>query len=210
MVKLGDWLSEGFNLLKDQFWAWVVVMLVFFLLSLLIYTCVGYFLIIGVIWFGPHAVALKQIRGGRVEVGDMFSTFGLILPALGFTLILLLISIPSMILFMLPLLFIMPLWIFVPHLVVDKQMGLIEAMKASQQVVLKDYWWFVITSFVVGFVSSLGSYLCYVGILASMPLYFTTLAVAYRDCFGIEGAYSFKTEDLQRRDSGESGGYYQQ
>jgi hypothetical protein len=37
-----------------------------------------------------------------------------------------------MLLFGLPMLFIMPLWIFVPHLIIDRKMGLIEAMKASQ------------------------------------------------------------------------------
>lgn len=213
MVKLGDWMSEGFNMLKEQFWAWVAVTLVFFLVVMIAgATCVGYFLIAGVMMFGMHAVALRQLKGGPVEVGDLFADFGrLLLPGLGFIGIILLVAIPSMFLFGLPMLFIMPLWLFVPHLILEKKMGVIEAMKASQQVVLKDYWWFVLGSFVISFVGNLGTYICYVGLLATMPIMFTSLAVAYRDCFGVEGACSFSNESLARRDQGargQGGAYY--
>jgi hypothetical protein len=201
MVKLGDWISEGFNMLKDQFWAWIAVSLVFCLLSLTIYTCVGFFIVMGVMMFGPHAVALAQLRGGRVEIGGLFSAFSLILPALGFMGIVFLISIPCLILLGLPMLFIAPLWTFVPHLVVDRRMGLIEAMRESSRMVKQDYWMFFLMNLILGFIAGAGTYVCYVGILASLPLYFTILAVAYRDCFQIQGAYSFKTEDLQRRDA---------
>ncbi|MHC4778438.1 MAG: hypothetical protein ACYTFG_07690 [Planctomycetota bacterium] len=195
MVKLGDWMSEGFNMLKEQFWAWVLVMLVFFCLSLLVYTCIGFILVLGVMMFGPHAVALNQLRGRPVQVGDLFSTFNLILPALGFICIILLLAVPSMLLLMIPMFFIAPMFFFVPHLIVDQKMGVIEAMKKSWSVVKQDYWWFLLANLVIGFVSSLGSYACYVGILATMPLFFTIQAVAYRDCFGVSGARSFKSEE---------------
>lgn len=199
MVKLGDWLSEGVNMIKDQFWSWVLVMLVYFLIYIIAYfTCFGMILVPGILMFGTDLIALKQIRGGKVEVGDLFGAFGLILPALGFACIIFLIAIPSMILFGLPLLFVLPLWMFVPHLVVDRKMGLIDAMKASQSMVARDYWWFLLTFFVIRFIAGLGTYACYVGLLATYPLISTALAAAYRDCFGCEGAYSFKTEDLQQ------------
>jgi uncharacterized membrane protein len=197
MVKLGDWISEGFNMLKEQFWAWIVVMLVYFVVSMLIFTCVGYFVIIGVLIFGPHAVALRQLRGERVEVGDLFAPFSLILPALGFTAIMLLITLPSLLLAGLPLIFIMPLFMFVPHLVTDRGMGVIDAMKASYGVVKQDYWWFLLTNIVVGFIANIGSYACSIGVIATLPLLYTILAVAYRDCFDVEDAVSFKSEDMQ-------------
>lgn len=207
MVKLGDWLSEGINMLREQMGAWVLVALVFILLSLSIYTCIGFFLLAGVLFFGPHAVALRQLRGGRVEIGDMFSTFSLILPGLGFIGLMILLFIPSMLLFGLPMLFIAPLLMFVPHLVTDRRMGLIEAVKASAAVVRQDYWWFFLANLVIGFIAGVGTYLCYVGILLSLPLYYTMLAVAYRDCFGIEDALSFKSEDTRPEPEYDEGHY---
>ncbi len=198
MVKLGDWISEGVNMIKDQLWSWVLVMLLYFIIYIVAYsTCFGMFLVPGILMFGTDIIALKQIRGGRVEIGDMFSGFGLILPALGFACIIFLIAIPSMLFLGLPLLFIIPLWMFVPHLIIDRKMGLIDAMKASQNVVMQDYWWFLLMNFVIRFLAGMGAYACYVGLLVTYPLISTALAAAYRDCFGCEGAYSFKTEDMK-------------
>lgn len=202
-MRIGDWISEGVNMIKDQVWAWALVTFLFFLVSTLgVMTCLGIFLLPGLLFFGPHIVAMKQLRGGRVEAGDLFSGFGLLLPGLGYWAILSLLALPSMLLFGLPLFFLMPLWFFVPHLVADRGLPLLEAMKQSQRAVLAPgrYWWFVLFQFVLSFLANLGTYACYVGLLFTFPLLFTTAAVAYRDIFGMEGACSFRTEDLRRRD----------
>jgi hypothetical protein len=51
---------------------------------------------------------------------------------------------------------------------------------------------FTLFAIVVSLIASAGSYACYVGLLATYPLMFTMTAVAYRDCFGVEGALSFR------------------
>lgn len=192
MVKFSEWITEAFHMVKSQLGPWMVVTLVFMLISVLAsFTIIGIFVIAGIMMFGLHAVALKQLRGGEVNVGGMTSTFRLFAPGLAYWGIWLLVATVSILLLFIPLIFIAPLWVFVPHLILDKQMGVIEAMKESARVVKQDYWMFFLFNLVIGFLASIGTYICYVGMLATLPFMFCALAVAYRDCFQIEGAYSF-------------------
>jgi hypothetical protein len=51
---------------------------------------------------------------------------------------------------------------------------------------------FILFAFVVQLIAQAGTYACCVGLLATWPLTFTMTVVAYRDCFGVSGALSFK------------------
>jgi uncharacterized paraquat-inducible protein A len=70
-------------------------------------------------------------------------------------------------------------------------MGVFEAMRASRDLTQRKLLMFVLFAFLVQLIVSAGTYACYVGLLATWPLMFTITAVAYRDCFGVEGARSF-------------------
>jgi hypothetical protein len=81
---------------------------------------------------------------------------------------------------------------FTQFLIVDKGLGVIEAMQTSYEMCRKHIWWFTLFAFVVSLIGQVGSYACYVGILVTYPLIFTIGAVAYRDCFDIPGMRSFQ------------------
>jgi hypothetical protein len=64
-------------------------------------------------------------------------------------------------------------------------------MQTSYELAKRNWLMFTLFAFVVQLLASLGAYACYIGILATLPLMFTIAAVAYRDCFGTEGAGYF-------------------
>jgi hypothetical protein len=65
-------------------------------------------------------------------------------------------------------------------------------MAESKEVVQKNLIMFILFQFVVQLIAQSGQYLCYVGLLATFPLQFTMSIIAYRDCFGVQGARSFQ------------------
>lgn len=137
---------------------------------------------------GMHKAALKQVRGGLVEFKDLFSARDRLLPLLGAILLQgLLVNLGTLVC-VIPGFIVFGLLFFTLPLIVDRNLGVIEAMKASVEMTKPNLLMFTLFAVVVQFISSAGSLACYVGLLATLPLMFTMTAVAYRDCFGVEGA----------------------
>jgi uncharacterized membrane protein len=150
---------------------------------------------------GAYRAAFKQLRGGRVQFSDLFSARDCYWRLLGATII------HSILIFLGALVCVIPAFIvagmlfFTLPLVVERNLGVFEAMRASREVTQRNLLMFTLFAFVVQIIASVGTYACYIGLLATWPLMFTITAVAYRDCFGLEGARSF----LQPGPSSESG-----
>src|SRR5262249_3824469 len=79
---------------------------------------------------------------------------------------------------------------FTVPLVVERRMRVMDAIQASRDITRGDLFMFVLFAFIVSLIAQAGSYLCYVGLLVTLPLHYTIAAVAYRDCFGVGGARS--------------------
>jgi len=140
---------------------------------------------------GAYRAAFKQLRGGRVEFRDLFSARDCYWRLLGAVFIQsLLVSVGTM-LCVIPGFIVAGLLFFTMPLIVERNLGVFEAMRASREVTQPNLLMFTLFAFVVQFLASAGSYACYVGLLATIPLMFTIGAIAYRDCFGVAGARSF-------------------
>jgi uncharacterized membrane protein len=140
---------------------------------------------------GMHKSALKQLRGGKVELRDLFSGGNTYFPILIATILTVVLSVIGSLLCIIPGLLVSGALFFTMPLIVDRRLGPVEAMKASFELTKKNIWMFTLFAFVVGLISQAGAYACYVGLLATIPLMFTISAVAYRDLFGVEGAKYF-------------------
>ena len=137
---------------------------------------------------GMHRAALKQLRGGQVEFSDLFSARDQYLPLLGAMLLIgLLVGIGWMVC-VIPGFIVAALLFFTIPLIIDRKLGVIDAMKASSEMTKPNLLMFTLFAFVVHLIASAGTYACYIGLLATVPLLFTMTAAAYRDCFGLEGA----------------------
>jgi len=217
IVKFGDWISEGWQLFSIRWQTWVLatsfhlvlIMIVFgfaffglwlpaltggepnlfvfvpMIIIMPIFTLASVFLM-----GGMHRMAQKQLRGQPISVRDVFSCtdcFGRLLIAsilTGFAVFL------GAMLCILPGYIVMAMLFFTIPLIVDKNVGAIEALEQSWALVKRDWLMFTLFVFVVNMIAQIGANLCLVGILATYPLLFTTTAAAYRDCFGLEGARS--------------------
>jgi uncharacterized membrane protein len=135
--------------------------------------------------------ALKQLRGGRIGFGDLFSGSDCFLRLLGATLVAGALGTIGLLLCVIPGLLVGGLFLFTAPLIVDRNLGVIEAMRMSRELTRRNLLLFTLFALVVAIIAWVGSYVCYVGLLVSYPLLFTIMTVAYRDCFGVAGARRF-------------------
>ena len=141
---------------------------------------------------GMYKSAFKQLRGGRLEFRDLFSAGDRLLPLIGETILVSLVVSTGMMFCIIPGLVAAGLLMFAAPLTVERRMGVIEAMRESYEMTKQNILIFTLFAFIVQLIVSAGTYLCYIGLLATYPLMFTISACAYRDCFGLSGALSFR------------------
>ncbi len=158
-----------------------------------IFALVGFFTLFLSAYFmgGMHRTALKQLRGEKIELRDLFSGGSTYLPMLGSLILGAIVTSIGMMLCIIPGFLAAGCLFFSAPLIVDRKLGAIQAMQTSYELAKKNIWMFALFAFVVQLIASVGSYACYVGLLATIPMLFTISAVAYRDCFGMEGATHF-------------------
>lgn len=132
---------------------------------------------------GMSKMALKQMRGEQIAVGDMFSPrAGLpaalvagFLCALGITFGSYLCLVPGLLLG--------GLWMFVAPILAEQEIDGIGAMRKSFNLLKPDMWNALGVYFVLSLVAGLGGLLCGVGALFTYPLLPISLALLYRDFF---------------------------
>jgi len=142
---------------------------------------------------GMFRAALKQLRGGKIEFRDIFAAKDCFLKILGAGVLEGLLTLVGAVLCIIPALIIPGLFFFTIPLILERGLGVTDAMRESYELTKKNFLMFVLFAFVVGIIAQIGTYACYVGLLATYPLRFTIAAVAYRDIFGLPGARSFLT-----------------
>ncbi len=141
---------------------------------------------------GMYKSAFKQLRGGQLEFRDLLSAGDCLLPLVGETILVGLVVFIGSLFCIIPGLVAAGLLMFAAPLTVERKMGVIEAMRESYEMTKQNILIFTLFALILQLIVSAGTYVCYVGVLATYPLMFTMSAVAYRDCFGLSGARSFR------------------
>ena len=167
----------------------------------LVVICVGVVLLPLTVFImgGAYRAAFKQLRGGRVEFRDLFSARDCYWRLLGATAAHSVLAVIGFVLCIIPGLLVSGALFFTMPLIVERNLGVFEAMRASQELTRRNLLKFTLFAFLVSLIASIGSQACYVGLLATWPLTFTLSAVAFRDCFGVEGARSFSQKAFDRQ-----------
>ena len=146
---------------------------------------------------GMYRAAFKQLRGGKIEFRDLFSGRDCFLRLLGAGLLEGLLAGIGFLFCIVPAFLVAGLFFFTQPLIVERGLGVTEAMRESFEYTKKNLFMFVLFAIVVGLLAQIGANACYVGLLATYPLRFTIGAVAFRDSFGMTGARSFLTPSPQ-------------
>lgn len=140
---------------------------------------------------GAYRSAFKQLRGERFQLRDLFSGGDCWGRLLGATLLMGILCSIGIMLCVIPGLIVAGLLFFTIPLIVERNLGVIDAMRASYEVTRQNLLMFTLFAIVLSILAGVGALACYVGLLVTYPLFFTIMAVAYRDCFGVLGAHRF-------------------
>jgi len=175
----GRWISEGWALVKADLGNYIVISLLFALLS-------GVPLIQGPLIAGFHIFTMKKLLGRNAEFGDLFKGFNLFVPTLVASLLIGLFTFAGTLLCIIPGLVVAAMYKFTYLFIVDKRMDFWPAMQASHAVVKNDYFGFTMFLILAFLVNLLGVLCCIVGLLVTIPLTFAAITVAYKEIVGFE------------------------
>lgn len=194
MIKIGDWLSEGWALIKDDILTFAVATLLAGVIgSITLFICMPAMTV------GLFMMMFKKLRGETVAIGDVFQGFSKFGPAfVAFIVVGIAGGLVAFILQFIPILgqiasLVLVLVIggamfYLAQIIAATDMGGIEAIKASWEKTKPDVVMYSVTYLVYSIVISVGAIACGIGQLVTSPLAMAAMAIAYRDNFSLPGA----------------------
>ena len=178
-VSSGRWLSAGWNLVMADFGTYLLITLLFFVLSSVPF--IGGALIVGF-----HIVTMKKILGRNAQVGDFFQGFNFFVPALIASILIGIFVFLGTLALIIPGIIIAAMYKFTYLFILDKRMDFWQAMKASHAVVRNDYFGFTMFLILMFLVNVLGFLCLLVGLFVTVPLTFAAITVAYHEIVGFD------------------------
>ena len=182
-VRIGHWISRGWELVKSDMAQCAVMTLLYTLI-----VGVGAFMVQGALATGFHIVFARKLQGRRIAIADLFDGFGFFLATLLAYLVIAVFTFAGLIACILPALVIAAMYQFTNLFIFDKKMDFWEAMKASHALVKRDYVGFTLFLVALLLVNVLGLLCCVVGLLWTVPLTYAATTVAYQETVGFEPA----------------------
>jgi uncharacterized membrane protein len=178
-VAAGRWLGEGWDIVKADLGTYMLMALIFFLLS-------GVPFIQGALIAGFHIYTMKKLARRNAELADLFKGFNFFIPTLVASILIGIFVFVGFLFLIIPGLVIAAMYKFTYLFIVDKRMDFWPAMQASHDVVRKDYFGFTMFLILAFLVNVLGFLCLIVGLLVTVPMTFAAITVAYRDVVGFE------------------------
>lgn len=133
---------------------------------------------------GLTNMAFKAWRGQEVAAGDVMSGFSMFMPLAIGMLIVYVATFLGYIVCIIPGLIIAGLSMYTMPLIIDKKMAPMEAFKTSIDMLKPQMWMALGFMLVIGLIAQIGSYLCGVGALFTIPLAILALVRQYMNAVG--------------------------
>ena len=177
----GPWFNEALDLLKAQFQPWLLMSLIFFAIAggagVLLHAVGGLFgpIIWALLMPGMVKAGLKQIRGGTVAIDDLFSGTGLFLGAL----VIMIASGIGGIACGVGAIVTGALFCLALPLLVDKNLDMGKALETSYAITKQNFMFFLVYTFVMAIVGSIGAIAFGIGIIVTFPMFVLGMVVAY-------------------------------
>lgn len=141
------------------------------------------FFFIAVLSGGLFRAACKQTRGQPIGAGDLFGTFDIAGRLAGALILVGLATMLGFLLCIIPGYMVAGRLMLVFPLIVDGRMSATEAIGQSWNALRGQTIMATLFNFIISLISGLGIYLCGIGILFTLPLYYLGIAIVYRDYF---------------------------
>ncbi len=191
-IRLGDWLSGGWQVYKEN---WLLMSLATLLGSFLGSVTLG--VLAGPLLMGLYRIALKTMRGEQPEMGDMFNWEGRFLHAFLLALICALIyggvasigrnSSVGALLGLVATPFLTMILALAMPFILERKVDVLAAINDVGRLIFSRdtlMWWIV--GLVISGIASLGIFGCGIGVFLTVPWMVSSAAVAYRDIYGID------------------------
>ncbi len=199
-IDFGRWIVAGWNLIKDDLLGYLVatfILLVVGVGSLRIWVPIG-IVILGPLQAGFFLMAANHIRNGRPIIGDLFAVFTT--PRIFWQVLLASLFIGLMVsfgfvLFVIPGIFGLGIWMFTFLFITDRGLDFWDAMEASRTVARKDYLEFALFALVLLVLNMCGVLAIGVGVLLTLPISFAAITCAYRELIGLSSRPAIRTGD---------------
>jgi len=180
-VHAGRWIIEGWALVTADLGNYVLLALIFLVLSSAVPVILQ-----GPMIAGLHIFTMKKLMGRRAEFADLFTGFNYFVPTLVASIVIGLFVFAGTLACIIPGLVVAAMYKFTYLFIVDKRMDFWPAMQASHAVVKRDYAGFTLFLILMALVNILGALCCIVGLLVSIPVTFAAITVAYKEIVGFE------------------------
>jgi uncharacterized membrane protein len=177
----GRWVGEGWQMVKADIGTYVLLALVFSLLSSMVPIIIQ-----GPLMAGFHIFCIKKMLGRRAEFADLFTGFNFFVPTLVASLVISVFVMVGTVLCIIPGLVVAAMYKFTYLFIVDKRMDFWPAMQSSHAVVKSDYFGFTMFLLLMALVNMLGFLCCIVGVFVTIPISIAAITVAYREIVGFE------------------------
>ena len=179
-IPIGESIAFGWRTAIDNIWSWIVVVLVGAL--------VGWIPVVGaLIQAGFIRIALKVYDGEKPEVGDLFSQVSKWLRFFFATILYGLIVLGGLILCIIPGIYWGIKYFFFAYYIVEKDMGIMESLKASGELTYESKFDLFLLWIVLGLINMAGALCFLVGLFVTIPLTLMATVFIYR---GLEGDIS--------------------
>ena len=179
-VTIGKWIGEGWEMVKSDFWNFVLVSLLFYLIA---NACS--LILMGPMMCSYFYIIFQKMRGKKIDIGDIAKGFSFFLPAFLANLVISVFTGVGLILCIIPGLMISAMYSFVYPLIIERNLGFWDAMEESRKIIWPHIWGFLLFEIVGLLIVIAGFLLCFVGILVALPICFCAYACAYRDWVGL-------------------------
>jgi hypothetical protein len=144
---------------------------------------------------GNFIVAARLLQGQTPQFGDFFSAFSCFWPLLLVSLISSILIAIGMALLIIPGVYLIVGYLFASCLVVDRALDFWPAMELSRRTVTPLWFGFFAFVLLLTVMNLAGALLLGLGLLATIPISFCALTVAYDDLYGFQSDY---TQGVQR------------
>jgi len=136
------------------------------------------------LYAGMYKSAERQLLGHKIRLDDLFSASDRFLPLVAVQSVVYALVLIGVCLCLLPGIAVAGLMFFTTPAVVLGKRGVQESIKESYQIMVSDFPSLILFGVVTNLIAGAGAQVCYVGLLASIPLGVLITTVAYYDCTG--------------------------
>ena len=191
-VTIGKWIGEGWRMVKDDIWNFVLLTLIYLLIMVAAsFTYIGSLIVGGPLMCSYYYIIFQKMRGEKINIGDLGKGFSFFVHALLAYLLISAFTVIGLILCIIPGIVVGAMYIFAYPLIIEKGLSFWDAMEESRKIIWPNIVWFILFMIVCGLICLLGVLLCGVGALVTTPIMFCATACAYRDWVGLPAENTF-------------------